>query len=117
MTMKKYLCVVRSASGKCKPPSPSEMEDMYDKFNAWKNKFESNIFDMGAKLGESGKVVSQAKTLDGPFVEVKEIIGGFMIIEAESMDKAIEVVKESPGVGSPESSVEIREMIQPPMKE
>jgi hypothetical protein len=115
--MKKYLCVVRSASGKCKPPSPSEMEDMYDKFNAWKNKFESNIFDMGAKLGESGKVVSQAKTLDGPFVEVKEIIGGFMIIEAESMDKAIEVVKESPGVGSPESSVEIREMIQPPMEE
>ena len=116
MTMKKYLCVVRSPSGKCKPPSPSEMEAMYAKFNAWKDKFEANIYDMGSKLSESGKVVSQAKTLDGPFVEVKEIIGGFMIIEAESMEKAIEVVKESPGVGSPESSVEIREMMQPPME-
>jgi len=116
MTMKKYLCVVRSPSGKCNPPSPSQMEEMYAKFNAWKDKFESNIFDMGSKLGDSGKVVSQSKTVDGPFVEVKEIIGGYMIIEAESMQKAIEVVKESPGVGSPESSVEIREMIQPPME-
>jgi hypothetical protein len=114
--MKKYLCVVRSPSGTCMQPSPSEMEGMYAKFNAWKDKFDANIYDMGAKLGESGKVVSQEKTLDGPFVEVKEIIGGFMIIEAESMEKAIEVVKESPGVGSPESSVEIREMIQPPME-
>ncbi len=110
MTMKKYLCVVRSPSGKCKPPSPSEMEGMYAKFNAWKEKFDANIFDMGGKLSEAGSVVSQAKTVDGPFVEVKEIIGGFMIIEAETMEKAIEVVKESPGVGSPESSVEIREI-------
>lgn len=110
MTMKKYLCVVRSPPGKCKPPSPSEMEGMYAKFNAWKEKFDENIFDMGGKLSEAGSVVSQAKTVDGPFVEVKEIIGGFMIIEAETMDKAIEVVKESPGVGSPESSVEIREI-------
>ena len=108
--MKKYLCVVRSATGKCKPPSPSEMEGMYAKFNAWKEKFDENIFDMGGKLSEQGSVVSQTKTVDGPFVEVKEIIGGFMIIEAETMERAIEVVKESPGVGSPESSVEIREI-------
>lgn len=110
MTMNKYLCVVRSPSGKCKPPSPAEMEGMYAKFNTWKEKFDDNIFDMGGKLSQTGSVVSQAKTVDGPFVEIKEIIGGFMIIEAESMEKAIQVVKESPGVGSPESSVEIREI-------
>ena len=110
MSNKKYLCIVRSPSGKCKPPSPSEMEGMYAKFNAWKDKFEKNIYDMGGKLGEEGKVVMQDKTIDGPFMEVKEIIGGFMIIEAETMQQAIEVVQESPGVSSAESSVEIREI-------
>ncbi len=110
MSNKKYLCMVRSPSGKCEPPSPSQMEAMYAKFNAWKEKFEDNIYDMGGKLGSEGKVVSQEKVIDGPFTEIKEIIGGYMIIEAENMEQAIAVVQESPGVGSPESSVEIREI-------
>jgi len=110
MSNKKYLCMVRTPSGKCEPPSPSEMQAMYDKFNAWQKKFEDNIYDLGGKLDTSGSVVTQKKVTDGPFVEIKEIIGGYMIIEAESMAKAIEVVQESPGVGSAESSVEIREI-------
>ena len=68
------------------------------------------IYDMGGKLSGESSVVSQSKVTDGPFVEVKEIVGGYMIVEAESMEKAIEVIQESPGVGSPESTVEIREI-------
>lgn len=113
MSKKKYLCMVRSPSGTCdsgEAPSPAQMQAMFDKFNAWKEKFEENIYDMGGKLEQSGAVVSQEKVTDGPFVEIKEIIGGYMIVEAENMQKAIEVVQESPGVGSPLSSVEIREI-------
>jgi len=50
---------------------------------------------------------------DGPFVEAKEIIGGFMIVAAESYDRAVEVVSECPGVMMPGSSVEIREIAGP----
>jgi hypothetical protein len=35
----------------------------------------------------------QLSTVDGPFVETKEVIGGFAIVEAESMQKAIELTK------------------------
>ena len=32
-------------------------------------------------------------TVDGPFIETKEVVGGFAILEAESMQKAIELTK------------------------
>lgn len=113
MPKQKYLCVVRSESGKCEKPSPAQMEENFAKFNAWREKFQENIVDMGGALKEGGKVVTSERVTDGPFVEVKEIIGGYMMIAAESMEEAIEVVRESPGVWSPESSVEIREISTP----
>src|SRR5262245_12081256 len=35
---------------------------------------------------------------DGPFAESKEVIAGFMIIKANSLDEAIEWVKRAPNV-------------------
>ena len=110
MSKTNYLCVVRSESGGCEKPSPAEMEQSFAKFNAWREKFQDNIVDLGAPLADGGKVVTSESATDGPFVEVKEIIGGYMIISAESMDEAVAVVKESPGVWPPKSSVEIREI-------
>ena len=85
---------------------------MFAKFNAWKDKFQANIVDMGGKLG-GGKVVTSEGATDGPFVEAKEVVGGFMIVEAENMAEAIEVARESPGVAMPGSSVEVREIATP----
>lgn len=90
-------------------PSPAQMEEMFARFNAWKDKFAENIVDMGGRLA-GGKVVSSEGASDGPFVEVKEIVGGFMIIEADSMDEAVQVAQESPGTASPGSTVEVREI-------
>ena len=113
MTKKKYLCIQRSQTGgEFEKPSPAQMEEMFAKFNAWKDKFQANIVDMGGKLGE-GKVVTSEGATDGPFVEAKEIVGGFMIVEAESMAEAVEVAQESPGVAMPGSSVEVREITTP----
>jgi YCII-related domain len=88
------------------------MEEMYAKFQAWKEKFLKNIVEMGGKLG-GGKVVTSEGATDGPFVEVKEVVGGFMIVSAESWEEAMEVVRESPGVMMPGSSVEVREIHTP----
>lgn len=110
MSKKKYLCIQRSQTGcESSQPSPSQMEEMFAKFNAWKEKFAANIVDMGGKLGD-GKVVTAEGSTDGPFVEVKEIVGGFMIVEADSLDEAIKVAQESPGTAMPGSSVEVREI-------
>jgi hypothetical protein len=113
MSQQKYLCIQRSqpqSRGKGEAPSPAQMEEMYAKFNAWREKFQDNISDMGGKLSSGGKIVTAESTTDGPFVESKELIGGYMIVSADSMDDAMEVVRQSPGVMMPGSSVEIREI-------
>ena len=89
------------------------MQNMFAVFNAWKEKFQENLVDLGGKLMEGGKIVTSECTTDGPFVEAKEVVGGYMLISADSMEEAIEVVRESPGVGMPGSSVEIREISIP----
>jgi len=42
-----------------------------------------------AVLG-GGSVVTSESATDGPFVEAKEIVGGFMIVSADSLAEAIE---------------------------
>lgn len=108
--MPNYLCIQRSQPDpNRKKPSPAQMEQMYAKFNAWKEKFQDNIIDLGGQL-RGGKVVTSEGATDGPFAETKEIVGGFMIVSAKDIDEAAQVALESPGVWSPGSSVEVREI-------
>ncbi len=108
--MPKYLFLQRSQPRPSQQPSPAQMQEMYAAFNAWKEKFKDNILDMGGQLKPGGKVVTTSGATDGPFVEAKEIVGGYMLVSAESFDRALEVARESPGVMMPGSSVEIREI-------
>ena len=111
MSKQKSLCKQKSKTSQKdqgEAPSPTQMEEMYAKFQAWKDKYQENIIDMGGKLG-GGAVVSSSGATDGPFAEAKEIVGGYMIITADSLEVAIAVAQESPGV-FPGASVEVREI-------
>jgi hypothetical protein len=110
MSTKKFLLIQRSTPGNAQRPSPAQMQEMYAAFSAWKEKFKENILDMGGKLASGGKVVTASRVMDGPLVETKEIIGGYMLVAAENYEQAIEVARECPGVLSPGSSIEIREI-------
>lgn len=113
MSAKKYLCIQRSQPGPGgPPPSPEQMKEMYARFEAWMTKFQANIVDLGGRLGD-GKRVDSAGPMAGPFAETNEVIGGFMIISARSLDEAVEVARECPGVVMPGSSVEVREIRVP----
>ena len=98
--MPKYLCMQRSLpGGDGDKPSPAQMQEMYSKFGAWREKFKENLVDMGGKLG-AGRLVTEPAA-DGPFVEVKELVGGYMIVSAESLEEAIEVCSRVPGTRAP----------------
>jgi hypothetical protein len=108
------MCVLRSQTGaKSNPPSPAQMQEMYAAFHTWKETFKDHIVDMGAKLKPNGKILSESGLKDGPFIEAKEIIGGFMILSADNFEKAAEVAGGCPGVLSPGNTIEIREMATP----
>jgi hypothetical protein len=108
----KYLFLHRSAPSSGPPssgaPSPEQMQATFAKWNAWKEKFKDSIVDWGDKLKPGGKIVSASSVSDGPFVETKEIIGGFMIVSAESLDAAVLIAQEMPS--GPGARIEVREM-------
>jgi hypothetical protein len=109
----KYLFLHRSQPGHSTPsseqkPSPEQMQQMLAKWNAWKEKFKDQIVDWGDQLKPGGKIVSASSVSDGPFVEAKEIIGGFMIVSAATLEEAVVIAQEMPA--GPGARIEVREL-------
>ena len=113
MPNRKYLCIHRRVPGEGQRPSPAQMQDMQAVFRRWQEKYRANILDMGGPLKPGGKILTASGVTDGPFAETKEIVGGYMLVAAESFDHAIEITRESPALMMPGASVEIREVAGP----
>ena len=64
----------------------------------------------GEELGwpKDAKTVRKKGITDGPFVETKELLGGFIVIEVESEAEAIEMAKGWPGLAWDGDAVEVR---------
>jgi len=113
--MAKYLCLQRSLPGgdlSGDKPSPAQMQGMYEKFNQWREKYQQNLVDLGGRLG-AGRLTLPDPAPDGPFIEVKELVGGYMIVSAVDLDEAIRVARECPGLMRPGSGVEVIEIRSP----
>ena len=109
--MTNYLCIQRGLPGgvEGEAPSPEQMQQMYSAFQEWQSKFEKNIVDMGGRLGE-GRLVASTPKIDGAFVEIKELIGGYMVVAAENLDEAADIARGCPGLVGPGSGVEVIEI-------
>ena len=60
---------------------------------------------------EGSKVVRHNKMVtDGPFGEIKETIGGYIIVKADSVDEAVEFAKGSPVLQGEGNTVEVRKI-------
>ena len=59
------------------------------------------------RMGRSGRVV----TTDGPFLETKEALGGYYLIEAADLDEVISLATLLPEVHAIHSGVEIRPVV------
>ena len=56
--------------------------------------------------GKNGRVVS-----DGPFAESKEVIGGFLVLNVETLEEAIAIAKSSPSLAY-STSIEVRPLAE-----
>ena len=114
--MPKFLCLQRSLpageQGSAEKPSPAQMQAMYEKFNAWREKFRENLVDLGGRLGK-GQVALPDPPPDGPFVAVKEVVGGYMVVSAADLDEATRIARACPGLVRPGSGVEVIEIHAP----
>ena len=112
MPSQKYLFLHRSPTDQ-QPPPPARMQEMYAVWKAWMDKFKAQVVDAGGKLKSSGRVLTATGAMDGPLVETKEIVGGYMIVSADSYDAALEMAQEMFAMMGPGTRIEIRELAGP----
>ncbi len=73
---------------------------------------EQGIFGGAQPLTAEGKVIKGNKKVvtDGPFMEGKEMVGGYLICKADTYDKAVEIANECPILVFDDGMVEVREI-------
>ena len=98
--MAKFLFIYRRASDALSKMSPEEMQKHMERWRAWigEGLQKGWITDSGDALTAEGRVVNAKVVKDGPFVESKEIIGGFSIIEVDTIQVAAERAKSCPNI-------------------
>ncbi len=90
--------------------SPEEMQRSLQKWGTWMEGLaKAGTFKGGEPLEEGGKVVSGTRKLvtDGPFLESKEVVGGYLIVTAKDLGQAAEISKGCP-ILEEGGSVEVR---------
>jgi hypothetical protein len=111
--MKNFMFIFRGGET-MEDASPETMQAHFGKWKAWIDEIAAKgKYSTGDPLVPGGAVVSGAdkKITDGPFAEGKELIGGYFIIKAESLEDAIEISKDCPDLEM-DGSVEIREIME-----
>jgi len=82
--------------------SPEEMQRVANEWMAWfKRLTEQGKAVAGNPLEREGKVVSGKNgrmIADGPFAESKEAIGGYFLLKVDTIDEAIAIAQECPGL-------------------
>lgn len=92
-------------------PTPAEMEQIMAKWLAWLRSMKASGQLAGThRLEENGRVLrGPAATLaDGPFVEAKELVGGYVLIHAADLAAATEIARGCPGLAMNTTIVEVR---------
>jgi hypothetical protein len=93
--------------------SPEQLQSMMKPWQDWIGNIaaQNKLVDQGNRLASEGRVLKPGNVItNGPYVEIKEGIGGYTIVRASSIDEAAELSKGCPilMIGG---SVEIRPVV------
>src|SRR5450432_2703647 len=90
--------------------SHTEMQAIFYKWDNWFGGIaaQGKISNMGIRLVSPGKVLKAGGVItDGPFVEIRERLNGFIVVKADSLDEAITLAHGCP-ILEINGSVEVR---------
>ena|SRR5438132_508347 len=97
--MQEYLLLIRTEGNPWEVLSPDEQQKHVAKATSYINNLVQNGTLKGAQpLELEGRIISNNKGAwkDGPFNESKEVIAGYFLIQANSLDEAITIAKANP---------------------
>ena len=107
--MNQFLIIVRGSDHSV--ASPEEMQKRMGLFGEWVQKVLDGRYVSGAPLEEADARLLKSKTevvTDGPFIESKEMISGYVVIQAKDINEAVELTKQCPLLG--QFQLEVRKM-------
>ncbi|MBK1442092.1 transcription initiation protein [Parapedobacter sp. ISTM3] len=90
--------------------TPEKMQELGKKWNDWVGSIaaQGKVVNAGPRLESTGKVLKKSGVVtDGPFVEVHEMLGGFLRIKADNLEEATTLAHGCPAIDQG-GSVEIR---------
>ncbi|MET3805339.1 hypothetical protein ABIB25_002340 [Nakamurella sp. UYEF19] len=113
--MAKYLVLIYGNEQRWDSRSPEEQQRINDGHQAFNNNNGGAVL-FGAELGATSTATSlragaspgHPTITDGPFLETKEVLGGYYLLEAPDLDAAIAMSKQLPEVETDHSGVEVR---------
>jgi hypothetical protein len=109
--MEKFMFLFRG--GENHADNATESKQAMDNMQAWMNWMgdlqKKGILAGGDPLQRTGKqVTGKSMTItDGPFIEGKEMVGGYLIINAGDIDEAVEISKGCP-IFNEDGKLEVR---------
>jgi hypothetical protein len=110
----KYLMLGLITESGQQLPGP-DLEAWMQEIGAWYEKWGSSgkLADPGHQLDSIDKVktIRAGGVFDGPFMETKEVLGGYSVLETETVDEAVEISKTWPGVDRGLIVMEVRPVI------
>jgi hypothetical protein len=108
--MANYLYLFRG--GNMKSMSPRELEDSMNRWRAWVGQLsKQNAYKGGDPLAPDGRVLTgKSRSIsDGPFGETKDVVGGYLLVDAPDLATATELARGCP-IFDNDGSVEVREL-------
>lgn len=111
--MKRFMLLIREDLGRLEQLSQDQMEMEIAEMNDWvKELTKFDNFEAGEPLENEVKLVGKFVATDGPFVEAKDGISGYMIIRAMDIDQASEIANQCPHVLNGTISIEVRPIME-----
>ena len=110
--MDEFILIFRHEDGS-KIASPEQMQAWMKQTRDWMGGIaaQNKLVGGNGLPFEDSKVVGHGNTVtNGPFGEIKETIGGYIIVKADSVDEAVEFAKGSPVLQGEGNTVEVRKI-------
>jgi hypothetical protein len=82
--------------------SPEQIQEIVEQYRSWADRLASaGKMAGGAKLADEGgkwmtKKQGRVCVVDGPYIETKEVVGGYFMIHAENYTEAVELTNDCP---------------------
>ncbi|GGH82040.1 hypothetical protein HNQ91_005707 [Filimonas zeae] len=99
-----------------KQPSPEQMQASIKPWQDWLGGLaaQNKLTVTPHRLQKEGRVVKANQIVtDGPYAEIKEAIGGFIVVAAADFDEAVAIAQGCPILNNPwDGNVEVRMLMQ-----